>query len=135
MTFTAAILLLAVLQSSSRPALVDVPRPALDGMEAAVKAQLAEARARLDGELAGRRPTAAMFGETGRVYQAYALAEAAEACYRNAEGLDPDDVRWPYLLAILQQDGNRLEEAAASLRRALARPARYYPAMIRLASV
>jgi tetratricopeptide (TPR) repeat protein len=134
-SFTAVILLLAALQSSSRPALVDVPHPSLDGMEPAVKAQLAEARARLDGELAGQRATATTFGETGRVYQAYALAEAAEACYRNAERLDPDDVRWPYLLAILQQDGNRLEEAAASLRRALARPARYYPAMIRLASV
>jgi len=115
--------------------LVPVPRPALGRMEPVVAKQLADIRAKLDKAIARGNATGPLFGETGRVYHAYLIVDAAEACYRNAEILEPTEFQWPYLLGVLQQDDNRLDDAAASLERALARPEQYYPAWVRLATV
>lgn len=104
-------------------------------MEPSVAAQLTEVRERLDRALAANAPTATIFGDAGQAYHAYAVVDAAEACYRNAQSLDPSDFRWPYLLGILQQDDGRLDEAATSFARALSGPNQYYPAWIRLATV
>ena len=127
--------LLLVTAQSSAPALLEVPRPELRGVDTAVAAQLQDARAKLDAQIARRSTTAAAFGDTGRLYHAYGLVDAAAACYRNAALLDPTDFRWPYLLGVLFQDHYRLDEAAESLTRALAMPDRYYPAMVRLANI
>jgi len=100
-------------------------------MEPAVARQLAQVRARLE---AGPR-SAALYGEAARHYHAYALVAAAEACYREAERLDPDDFRWPYLLGMLALEDHRSDEAARRLERTLAREDKYYPALVRLSGL
>lgn len=113
----------------------EVPRVVLDGLEPEVAQQLQGVRERLDRALAKGGPAAAVYGEAGRHYQAYGLAAAGEACYRRAEQLDPADYRWPYLLGLLLFDDSRLDDAAAAFERALRRPEKYYPALVRLAGI
>jgi tetratricopeptide (TPR) repeat protein len=117
--------------------LVAVPDVSLDGLDAVVARQLAEVRRRLESAdaTAGGARGAAGFGEAGRHYHAYDMFAPAEACYRNAAALAPEDFRWPYLLGVLQQDAGRLEEAAASLGRALRGPEPYYPGLLRMAAL
>jgi len=86
-----------------------VPRAAADTLEPAVAEQI---RA-LEDSLAGLANTkdlskpqlAQAYGELGQLYHAYELIESAEACYRNANRLSPDNYRWVHL-------GGRLKEAA-----------------------
>jgi tetratricopeptide (TPR) repeat protein len=104
-------------------------------MAAPVARQLGDLRRRLDETLARQGADAQLFGDTGRHYHAYGILDAAEACYRNAEGLAPGDFRWPYLLALVQREAGRPEDAVASLGRALAAPDRYYPAFVHLATI
>lgn len=113
--------------------LTPVPPVALDGLDPPVARQLGEVRRRLDAAPTSGR--AAAFAEAGRHYHAYGMFAPAEACYRNAAALAPGDFRWPYLLAVVQQEAGRLEEAAASLTRALAGPERYYPGLLRMAAL
>ena len=137
-----ASLVLVALSTAATPAgrgqaqaVVPVPHPSLDGMEPAVARQLGNVRARLDRAIEAGTTDAQLFGDAGRHYHAYEMLDAAQACYLNAERLAPDDFRWPYLLAVVQQDAGRLVEAADSLRRSLDKPDRYYPAFIRLATI
>ena len=129
MSVATAVLALVLAGAGDAP---EVPHPSLDGMEPAVAQQLGDLRRRLAQGLAAGEADAALYGEVGRHYHAYGLFEAAEACYRNARRLEPDDFRWPYLLGVLQQTDNRPEEAARSLERALAGPDKFYPALVRL---
>lgn len=128
---SAAVLLLAL----AAPALVEVPYPALDGMAPAVAQQLADVRARLDAAGRSGSAPAEAWGEGGRHYHAYGLLAPAEACYLNAQALAPDDFRWPYLRGVLLADDSRAEEALRALEQALARPERYYPALVRAAQI
>lgn len=104
------------------PALVPVPEPALEDLEPAVAEQLAAAREQLTSYFSHPQATPAgqaeAYGELGRLYHAYGLAAPAEAAYRNAQVLAPDDVRWAYLLAYLLQREGRFEEAVALYGRA-----------------
>jgi tetratricopeptide (TPR) repeat protein len=117
------------------PALLALPRPDLGAMEPALATRLRAAREELDARIAEGTATGALFGHSGRLYHAHGLVEAAAACYRNAALLEPQEFRWPYLLGVLFQENFRLDEAAASLSRALSYPDRYYPAMVRLATI
>lgn len=116
-------------------ALVTVRYPALDGLEEAVAGQLAETRTRLEDAQKTGTPSAERFAEAGRTYHAYAMTDPAEDCYRNAAALDPAAWQWPYLLALVLEQANRPEAAAAQLERVLDREEKYYPAILRLASL
>lgn len=116
-------------------ALESIPPVPLEGMEPVVAQQLREVRRRLDEAVAAGRADSGIFGAAGSHYHAYELTTAAEACYRNAEQLSPDDFRWPYLRAVLYEQTGQLSEAADSLERVLALPDKYYPALIRMANV
>lgn len=105
------------------PELVPVPEPVLQGLEPAVAEQLVAAREQLESYAshpqAGAGVKAEAFGELGRLYHAYGLAGPAEAAYRNAHALAPEDFRWAYLLGYLLQQEGELEDAAALYGRAL----------------
>jgi tetratricopeptide (TPR) repeat protein len=89
--------------------------PDLKNLEPAARAQLES----LQNELAAtaKKPgitEAALsdaYGQLGRNYQAYSLNAAARECYLNASRLSPEDFRWVYLMARLDQQEDRLDEA------------------------
>ena len=54
------------------------------------------------------------YGGLGQLYHAYELTSAAEASYRNANRLAPEEHRWLQLLGDLYDQTGRLEEAEAS---------------------
>ena len=110
------------------PALLEVPSPDLSGMEEAVAAQLQEMRdllfSRLEGSELSFEQLASTYGDLGRLYHAYELIDAAEACYLNAKLLTPIDFKWPHNLGHLYMTAGRLEESSANFEYALSlRPA------------
>ncbi len=95
--------------------LVPVPEPPLAHLEAAVSKQLREGRAMVDsvtGKATVDKVTRGnAYGEMARLYHAYELYDAAEACYRNATALSPQSYDWNYGLANLMQKVGKFEEA------------------------
>lgn len=59
------------------------------------------------------------WGRLGMVLFAHQFHREPQVCFRQAELLDPEDERWPYLYALAIQSDDR-EAAAAALERALA---------------
>lgn len=51
------------------------------------------------------------YGGLGRIYHAYSLLSPARECYLNASLLAPKDFRWLYLLAKLDQQEGRFDDA------------------------
>jgi tetratricopeptide (TPR) repeat protein len=72
-------------------------------------------------------------GQLGMVLDAYEQHDAAETCYRRAHLLDAKSFRWLYYLGSVQAAQGRHEDAAASLRGALALKPDDVPAQLRLA--
>ena len=107
--------------------LVPIPNPDLSRAEEVVRRHLGEARANLAATLAQAQvppgvpdpDLAAAYGQTGGYYLAHKLWVAAEACYTNAERLDPKDPRWPYYLGYRYEQDAQPELAAAAYDRAL----------------
>jgi Flp pilus assembly protein TadD len=99
----------------ARPGLLAVPLPRLDALEPAVSDQIREQRRSFIDLTAGKPSTRALadaYGSMGQLLHAYEFLEGAEASYRNASRLAPDEGRWPHLLGYLCQQSGRLEEAA-----------------------
>ena len=51
------------------------------------------------------------YGTMGQNYQAYSLNAAARECYLNASSLTPQDFRWVYLLARMDQQEDLTDDA------------------------
>lgn len=51
------------------------------------------------------------YGSMGQIYHAYSLFSPAHECYLNASALAAKDFRWVYLLAKLDQQEGRIDEA------------------------
>jgi tetratricopeptide (TPR) repeat protein len=104
-----------------------IPTPDLSRAEESVQRHLGEARANLADTLTQSLTPpgvpdpdlAAAYGQTGGYYLAHKLWIAAEACYANAERLDPRDPRWPYYLGYRYQQDAQPELAAGAYSRAL----------------
>ena len=113
--------------------------PDVEQLEEAVATQLRQAHELLETVRAeaGSSPgtLADAYGETGRLYHAYELTEPAAVCYENATRLAPDDFRWVYYLATLDQEAGRLEAAAERYGRALEIEPDSLPALIHLGEV
>lgn len=162
-------LLLLVLALATAPAAAQEPDPlepvpslALDAFEPAVREQLEEARAELDGLLAAHaaEPSetgpgssgdlARAFGRLGRLYLFYDRPEAARTCFENALRLVPDASEGRviedrafedrafedrYYLAKIHQDAGRSDEARDALERILEARPDDLPSRLRLAEV
>jgi tetratricopeptide (TPR) repeat protein len=100
---------------AARPNLLSVPLPPLDSLEPSVADQIREVQRSVTSLVSkrdlGRADAAEAYGTLGQLYHAYEMFDGAEACYRNANRLKPDDFRWPHLLGYLHQQTGRLEEA------------------------
>ncbi len=118
-----------------REALEPLPQPDLSRFEKAVQDQLQRRHGEVEEALESEAPApvlAAAFGELGRHYDVYELLQEAEACYRNAHQLAPEEVRWTYHLAVVMQSTGRLPEAATLFRQVLEQQPENQPAQVRL---
>jgi tetratricopeptide (TPR) repeat protein len=119
--------------------LVEIPYPSMERLDEAVQRQLTERRAELEAVLSrpatkpGERSLA--YGEAGMLFHAYNFLDAAEACYHNAEMLEPDEARWPYYLGHVYRMQVQPELAVASYERSLQLQPSYIPTKIRLARI
>lgn len=94
--------------------LLPVPLPNLEGLTEAAQQQLRLQHARTLGA-AERTPSEALgqeYGTLGKLMFTYDFLDAAEAAFRNAESLRPEDVQWSYYLGMLFRQ--RGDFAAAS---------------------
>ena len=71
----------------------------------------------------------------GKLLMAAQFRGAAEACFVNAEALNPRDYRWPYYLGHLQKSQGNSERAAGAFERALRLENDSVPTLVTLGSV
>ena len=86
---------IAAYHLASREPLPEVPDPDRSKMEPQVAEKIQTHR---EAVLADPRSSLA-WGRLGTVFQAHGREAEASECYRRAIDLDPEDFRWPYLLA------------------------------------
>jgi tetratricopeptide (TPR) repeat protein len=119
--------------------LEEIPHPDLSSFEESVQQQLHGQMAALDSVLADpntyRGRLADEMGRMGMLYHIYEQSEAAAACYRNAELLDPREFRWPYFTGRVHADRGRAAEALKKYERALAANPTFVPALYWLAEI
>src|SRR5437773_3914885 len=75
------------------------------------------------------------YGEAGRIYHAYSLTAPARECYLNANVLAPKDFRWLYLLAKIDQQEGRVEDAIRRFEQAAALNPEYVAVDVNLGNV
>jgi tetratricopeptide (TPR) repeat protein len=107
------------------PSLVEVPHPDISGFDELVRRQLQRRQAEVSRDRS--------YGRLGMLYHAYALYDAAEACYRNAQALEPRTFRWPYYLGKVRGEQGAWNNAVAAFEEALSIKANDVPALIGLA--
>lgn len=91
-----------------------VPLASFTTAEPTVRAQMEARRAALDTAIANPSDTRALaeaYGALGMLLHAATAFDGAEACYRNAQQLVPDEPRWPYYLAQLFRSRGPVDEA------------------------
>ena len=129
-------LALAGCRNQSAPAgrtLSPIPAIDLNALEPAVKTQISAGQAELDQAIKANLTDDLLgqaFGETGQLYHAYKLFAAAEACYLNAQTLQPKDYRWPHYLGYVCQNLNKPEQAVASFNQAFSLKGDHSPSLI-----
>lgn len=110
-----------------------LPEVDLAAAEEAARAQLEEARRRVEtAEDQEPAELAEAYGDLGLLYVLYELLEGAEVSFANAHALAPEDHRWAYLQAYAAGLQGRLEDAAAGYEEALELDASVLPAWLRL---
>src|SRR5579863_1894006 len=72
-------------------------------------------------------------GNLGMVLDAYLQYQSAALCYRRAHELNPRVFRWAYYLGADQVHQGEYDQAASTLRQALALSPDYLPARLKLA--
>ena len=75
------------------------------------------------------------YGKLGQLYHAYSLTSAARDCYLNASRLAPKDFRWIYLLAKLDQQDGRFDDAIGRYRIARTLRPDYVAALVNLGNI
>ncbi|HJZ79489.1 MAG TPA: tetratricopeptide repeat protein [Pyrinomonadaceae bacterium] len=75
------------------------------------------------------------YGKAGKIYQAYSLTVPARECYGNATLLAPKDFRWLYLLAKIDQQEGRVEDAIRRFESAGKLKPEYLPVQVNLGNI
>ena len=98
-----------------KPSLVAIHFPDLSKLENDVRDQITLQQNSLAATIKQQGVSSAnlseAYGEMGEVYHAYSLTSPARECYSNASQLAPNDFRWIYLLAKLDQVEGRVDDA------------------------
>ena len=103
-----------VYSQSSRKDLVTVRSPDLTNLEEGVRNQITELQNSLASTAKSQASDTALseaYGKLGQIYHAYSLISSAHDCYLNASLLAPKEFRWTYLVAKLDQQEGRFEDA------------------------
>ena len=107
-------------QRSHRENLVAVHSPDLSQLESDVRNQITSQQNSLAATVKDPGATdaklSAAYGAMGEIYHAYSLTASARDCYVNANRLAPQDFRWIYLLAKLDQLEGRVDDAIRGFR-------------------
>jgi tetratricopeptide (TPR) repeat protein len=106
--------------------------PDISRADPSVQTQLRDAFAAMQQKLsaapAGERAVA--YGDMGRLFLATEYFDAAEACFLNAQALEPNDLRWPYFLAHVHRRKNEPQKAEALFERVLTLDPNHVAALI-----
>lgn len=96
-----------------RKGLVAVHWPDLTKLEESVREQVTTLQTSLAAAVKdpAAKDLSEAYGNLGQIYHAYSLTSPARECYLNASVLAPKEFRWIYLLAKLDQQEGRFEEA------------------------
>ena len=105
------ILLLVSPVHSQSSDLVAVRRPDLTNLEESAREQITTLQNSLATSPRNPEALSEAYGKLGQIYHAYSLISPAHDCYSNASQLAPKDFRWTYLLAKLDQQEGRFENA------------------------
>ena len=125
------LLALAGCQSGPPPGLEPLP-------DLSTKVFLPAIRTEIDKALGAAKQNpkdASAAGELGMLLHAHRENVAAEACYRRAVELAPEEFRWRYYLGQVQASRGHGEDAARNLRRALKIDPSYQWAWVKLGNV
>ena len=122
-----------------KPTLIAVHLPDLTQLEGEVRNQLTllqDSHARLikNPSLTNEKLSEA-YGQLGEIYHAYSLNTPARECYVNANRLAPKNFRWLYLLAKLDHQEGRVNEAIEGYRTAAALQPKYVAAHVNLGNI
>jgi tetratricopeptide (TPR) repeat protein len=104
--------------------------PDISGAAPAVQTQLRDAYATMQQRTATPGERASAYGDMGRLFFATEYLDSAEACFLNAQALEPNDARWPYFLAHIQRRRNDPGKAATLFERVLALNPDNVPALV-----
>jgi tetratricopeptide (TPR) repeat protein len=134
-TFLLIIAFLSPVQAQTNR-LVELRSPDLSNLEESVRSQITTAQAALAA--AAKSPATTLseeYGKLGELYHAYSLLSAARDCYLNASTLAPKDFRWIYLLAKLDQQEGRFDDAIRRFRAARTMRPGYVAVAVNLANI
>jgi len=99
-----------------KPTLEPLPRLPMDDFQPEVRKLIEETSSRVAQSLR----SSAAWGELGAVYLSHSLESPAQVCFHNAELLNSENYRWPYLLSLSMMHTDE-EKAISALRRAVQR--------------
>jgi tetratricopeptide (TPR) repeat protein len=126
-------------QTPPRKDLVAVHWPDLTNLEESVREQLTTAQNTLAvaarNSATSNAALSGTYGDLGQLYHAYSLNAPARECYLNASRLATTDFRWPYLLAKLDQNDGRFEEAIVRFQLTVTLCPDYFPAFLNLGNL
>lgn len=121
------------------PAQVTVHFPDLSQLESDVRNQIATQQNSLTATLkdpsANNAKLSEAYGALGQIYHAYSLTAPARECYVNASRLAPQDARWIYLLAKLDQLEGRVDDAIRRFRSVTSPEAQFVAAQVNLGNI
>jgi tetratricopeptide (TPR) repeat protein len=119
--------------------LLPVPVPNLEGQSPDIQSGLDETRNAVNAALQKPEVSAAelagAYGELGGLYQASFLRQSAEACFQNAQRLEPENFRWAYYAAWLADQTGQTELALTRYQHARSLKSDYPALTLRMADV
>lgn len=109
-------------ESVRAPVMVSIPQPELTSLEPSSRRRIESLRTGIEELVENEAPAASVgqaIGLLGQFFHAVELHAAARDCYREAQRLQTEEPRWPYLQALVSLSLGEIENAADDLARAV----------------
>lgn len=117
----ALVFVCAPLLATDRPELEELPSPDISAFEEVIRLRLEALQQQVERLQAGEDDIALAeaYGNLAKHYLAHTLDEPAKVAFANAQILAPEDARWAYYLAFVEERTGNHEESVASYQRVL----------------